>query len=481
MTATQKLEVLRAVAGSPLPLREALARLDMAPSTYYRWRQRFHRQGFEGLRDASPHEGRGDRVWNELLEHERAEVLEVAHAHPEWSSCEISCFITDLGRFSVSELTVYRLLKRRGLVKPRDLKTFPASSEYSSKTRAPNELWQTDATYLCVKNSRWYHLVSVLDDFSRRILAWRLQPSMDAEAFAEVVEMACQETRVERVPPNNRPQVLSDRGAALLSRSFGQYLEAKGLGHILASAYHPQTNGKIERYHRSAKEQIKLVVWESPAEVEKEIEKSITARGRIMRCWRTSHPMMSTSVPCRDPPTARSAQDADDAEAKAQKQRTQNTDRGAENRNRIRGLKTPTSAQDVHSTGTDTEVQYIYDDYGQLTKKRVRKAGTPDDWEEQETNFIVTTYDYQPNGDLWKVTDARSSTVDYLYCDDNNVNDGKLETINFPSDNDITYTYDTTTGRTSGVAQGGVSCAYDAFGRLTQLKDVWHRQINIDE
>lgn len=266
MSSTQKLEVLRAVTGSPLPLQEALAWLDMASSTYYRWRHRFRRHGLEGL---------GGRVWNELLEHERAKVLEVARAHPEWSSREVSCFITNRGGFSVSESIVYRLLKRRELVKPRELKTFPASSEYSSKTKASNELWQTDATHMCVKNWGWYYLISVLDDFSRRIPAWRLQPSMDADAFAEVVELACEETRVERVPPNNRPHVLSDRGAALISRSFGQYLEAKGLGHILASPYHPQTNGKIERYHRSAKEQINLVVWESPGELEKEIERFV--------------------------------------------------------------------------------------------------------------------------------------------------------------------------------------------------------------
>jgi transposase InsO family protein len=272
MSIEQKLAILRAVACSPLPVTEALARLDVPASTYYRWRRAFRRQGRQGLQDASPHKG---RVWNQLLPDERDKILEVAMVYPEWSPREIAVHLADYAGFTASETTVYRLLKRTGWIKPRIVKTFPAGREYHSKTNRPNEQWQTDATYLHAKNWGWYYLISVLDDFSRRILAWKLQPCMDADAFSEVIELACEATGIESVPPPDRPRLVTDRGSALISRNFGDYLEAHGLGHILASPYHPQTNGKIERYHRSCKERVLLEVWETPMALEREIARFI--------------------------------------------------------------------------------------------------------------------------------------------------------------------------------------------------------------
>ena len=177
---------------------------------------------------------------------------------------EIATHLADNEGFTVSESTVYRVLKAAGWIKPRIVKTFPASGEYHSKTSRPNEQWQTDATYLHAKNWGWYYLISVLDDYSRRILAWKLQSFMDADAFSEVIELGCEATGMDRVVPEDRPRLVTDRGAALISRDFGEYLEARGLGHILASPYHPQTNGKIEWYHRSCEEQVQLEVWETP-------------------------------------------------------------------------------------------------------------------------------------------------------------------------------------------------------------------------
>src|SRR5512135_1754966 len=142
MRGERKLEVLRAVEGCGVPVGEALSKLEVCASTYYRWRRRFRIGGAEALKDRKPCR---QRNWNQLLPLEQAHVLEVALRYPERSSREISCQVADTCGFTVSESTVYRLLKQAGWIKPRDTRHFPASSEYRVKTERPNQMWQTDA------------------------------------------------------------------------------------------------------------------------------------------------------------------------------------------------------------------------------------------------------------------------------------------------------------------------------------------------
>ena len=268
MSAEEKLNVLRLAECSGLPKDEVLKKFDVPASTFYRWQRKFRLSGRVGLADVKTRKGPN---WNQLGSDEREKILETATLYPDMSCREIACKIKDNCSFSVSESTVYRVLKKAGLIASHTRKTFPASNEYHEKPGRVNQQWQTDASYFKAVDWGWYYLISVLDDYSRRIIAWRLQKDMTADSFSEVVEFACGAAGIDKLDIEHRPKLVSDRGAALISGDFENYLEQRGIGHILASPYHPQTNGKIERYHRSCKEKVNLNIHETPFELEREI------------------------------------------------------------------------------------------------------------------------------------------------------------------------------------------------------------------
>jgi putative transposase len=270
MNVDEKLTLLFAVEASGFSIKEALKRLDIPSSTYYRWRAKYRKTGVGALEDKRPIP---KRQWNALLEEEESRVLTIANDNPEWSCREISFHITDHEDFTVSESSVYRVLKRNGLIREQVVESFPAAKEYKDKPTYVNEQWQTDATYLFVQGWGWFYLISVLDDFSRRIIAWDLRKTNKGTDFAEIVELACQKSGVDK---EAMPNLVSDRGPALISGDLNDYLEEMEIYHIYAAPYHPQTNGKIERWHKSLKYSICLHVYESPETLKGEIGKFIS-------------------------------------------------------------------------------------------------------------------------------------------------------------------------------------------------------------
>jgi transposase len=165
MSKYEKVDAICLIEGSGLPLSNAVQRVGVPRTTYYRWRRKFRSMGLQGLKDNKP---KPHRPWNKLLPAETDKILEIATFNPEWLPRQISCFISDNAGFSISETTVYRVLKSHNLVPDRKIRTFSASSQYHTPTKAINQMWQTDATYLRVDRWGWYYLISVLDDYSRR-------------------------------------------------------------------------------------------------------------------------------------------------------------------------------------------------------------------------------------------------------------------------------------------------------------------------
>ena len=146
-----------------------------------------------------------------------------------------------------------------------------AGKEYHTKTTGPHQMWATDASYFRVVGWGYYYLVTVMDDYSRFILAWRLQRDMAADSLIEVIQEAIDATGMTDVPVKDRTKLLSDNGAGFISRAFRDYLHLVGITHILAAPFHPQTNGKLERYHRTIKTEVNQIPYEFPVDLEKAI------------------------------------------------------------------------------------------------------------------------------------------------------------------------------------------------------------------
>jgi transposase len=176
----EKSEILSLVAGSGLPRRRALAQLGLAKSTYYRWLKRQTGGKLQDRKGGSP------IPWNKLRPEEEETILVLARTFPELSSRELALRIVDAEGLYVSESTVFRTLKREGLVKPAEIVGFKAGKEYHRKTKRVNELWATDCSHIKVMDWGWYYLVTVMDDYSRFILAWELKSDMASNSLIDV-------------------------------------------------------------------------------------------------------------------------------------------------------------------------------------------------------------------------------------------------------------------------------------------------------
>ena len=258
MSSAAKASILANVASSTLPKRQVLRDLGIPKSTYYRWLRR-------PRLDDRP--GGGSTPWNRLSPPEEKMVLTVARQSPELSCRQLAAWITDNKGFSVSESTVYRILRRAGLVKSPKMQ-LKAGKEYHRKTSGPHQMWATDASYFKVIGWGYYYMVTVMDDYSRFILAHKLQRDMTSDSFIEVVQDAVDRTGMTEVPLEDRARLLSDNGSGYVSRAFGDYLHLVGIKHILAAPYHPQTNGKLERYHQTIKRDVNQVPYEVPSDLE---------------------------------------------------------------------------------------------------------------------------------------------------------------------------------------------------------------------
>jgi putative transposase len=266
--ASEKLEVIRLVEQSPLSVRRTLAKLGIPRATFYRWCDLYQSGGPEALEDRSP---RPDRVWNRIPDAVRERIRTLALDEPALSSRELAVRFTDTESYFVSEASVYRLLKAFDLIASPAYIVVKAADAFSDKTTAPNQLWQTDFTYLKVIGWGWFYLSSVLDDFSRYIIAWKLCTTMKAEDVTATLDLALEASGLGQATVVHRPRLLSDNGSSYISADLAKWLDGHDMSHVRGAPYHPMTQGKIERWHQTLKNRILLENYYLPGDLEAEV------------------------------------------------------------------------------------------------------------------------------------------------------------------------------------------------------------------
>lgn len=265
---SEKLEIIRVVENSALGVKRTLAELGINRSTFYAWYKRYREGGTSAL---EPRPSQKRRFWNAIPPDVRQRVVETALEHLDKSPRELAWYLTDTQGHYISESSVYRILKAHDLITSPAYTVLSAKDKFDQPTTRVNQMWQTDFTYLKVVHWGWYYLSTVLDDYSRYILAWKLCEGMSADDVTATLDRAIAQTGVEHAVVRHRPRLLSDNGPCYVSGSLQEYLQERGLGHVRGRPYHPMTQGKIERYHRTMKNVLLLDNYYTPDDLRAEI------------------------------------------------------------------------------------------------------------------------------------------------------------------------------------------------------------------
>ena len=266
--ASEKLEIIRLVEKSHLPVRQTLDKLGISNTTFYRWYDRYRAFGEVGLEDRTSGPG---RVWNRIPDNIRQRIVEMALDEPELSPRELAVKFTDEKSYFVSEASVYRLLKAHDLITSPAFVVIKAAREFKDKTTAPNQMWQTDFTYFKIIGWGWFYLSTILDDYSRYIIAWKLCTTMRAEDVTETLTLALEASGCDQANVVHKPRLLSDNGSSYISGDLADWLEDRGMKHVSGAPYHPQTQGKIERWHQNLKNRVLLENYYLPGDLEHQI------------------------------------------------------------------------------------------------------------------------------------------------------------------------------------------------------------------
>ena len=268
-SASSKYEIIREVEQSAVGISRTLKQIGIPRSTFYNWYDRYLSGGLDALQDKKPCP---TSVWNKVPDDKREQLIDFALDEPELSPRELALRFTEEHGYFLSESSVYRMLKERGLITSPVWIVMKAADKFNQPTTAINQLWQTDFTYLKVTGWGWYYLSTIMDDYSRYIISWRLCQGMAASDVSATLQNALKAAGLQR---KQRPRLLSDNGPCYVSSELKSWLRDHDMTHTRGKPYHPMTQGKIERWHRTMKDKVLLEHYYLPEDLERQIEKFI--------------------------------------------------------------------------------------------------------------------------------------------------------------------------------------------------------------
>ena len=265
----EKVKLVAELTNEPRLL-ERLRELGIATSTYYSWKRRLAARGVAAFiaESSAP-----KSVWNRLSQTERDLIESEARKHTEMSPRLLAWMLLDEHGVAVSESTVYRVLKAKGLVRQRPQDQRPAAKVWKKPTKAVDEIWQMDGTNFFIPEFGYYKAIPVLDDHSRKVLACPLLPDESGQSASDAFEIAMETAQREGHVIETRPTLLTDNGAGFSGEVLAKYLKARGVPHIFGAPYHPQTQGKVERFNRTLKERVNLWLYGTPDDLRAAIDK----------------------------------------------------------------------------------------------------------------------------------------------------------------------------------------------------------------
>jgi transposase InsO family protein len=223
-------------ARAELPIAPLLGRLGISVSRYYDWCARYGRLNAHNA--PVPR-----RFW--LLPTERQAILDFQSQHPDQGYRRLCYMMLDADVVAVSPSSVYRVLKEAGRIGSLDHGLSLKGQGFEQPDR-PHEHWHMDISYLNIC-ATFYYLCTILDGYSRYIVHWEIRETM-TEADVETILQ-----RGREAVPGAAPRIISDNGPQFVAREFKEFIRLCGMTHVRTSPYYPQSNGKVESWHKTIK------------------------------------------------------------------------------------------------------------------------------------------------------------------------------------------------------------------------------------